>query len=118
PDAEVIADVAPQPVKPLRFDDQKEDDQPAEQDQPQIGYRIQQVALREEEPAVILEKPARQDRQQGHENSAEDRAEDRDEPADDDHRQVIDRDGQLELLIIGDAQIIGVEHAGDPGVER
>src|SRR5262249_12454265 len=39
-------------------------------------------------------------------------------PADDDHGEVIDRDANLELLVVGDAEIVGVEHAGDARVER
>src|SRR3984893_17995001 len=63
PNPEVIPDVAPQAVQSLRLDHQEKDDQAAEQDQPQIGDRVEQVALREERPAVILEKPAGHDRQ-------------------------------------------------------
>src|SRR5437016_5483494 len=70
PHPEVVADVAPQPVQTLRLDDQEKDDQPAEQNLPQIGYRVEQVALRKEQPAVILEEPAGQDRQQGNEDRA------------------------------------------------
>src|ERR1700732_5269288 len=85
PNPEVIPDVAPQAVQSLRLDHQGKDDQAAEQDQPQIGDRVEQVALREEQTAVILEKPAGHDREQGDEDGAEDRAEDRAEPADDDN---------------------------------
>src|SRR5438552_12784880 len=67
PDPEVISNVAPQPVQPFRLDHQEKNYQDAEQGQPQVGDRVLQVLLREEQPAVILEKPARQDRQQGNE---------------------------------------------------
>src|SRR6516225_7401990 len=40
PDPEVISDIAPQPVQPLRLHRQKENDQAAERDQPQIGNRV------------------------------------------------------------------------------
>src|SRR5207244_1274729 len=75
PDPEVIADIAPQPVQPLRLHNQEENDQAAEQDQAQIGNGILQILLREQEPAVILKKPAGQDRQQGNEDGTENRAE-------------------------------------------
>ena len=45
-------------------------------------------------------------------------AQHRAEPADDDHGQVVDGHADLELLVVGDAEVVGVEHAGDPGVER
>src|SRR5215831_16789362 len=83
PEPEVISDIAPQPVQPFGLDHQEENDQGAEQDQPQIGDRVLQVLLREQQPAVILKKPAGQDRQQGNEDGAENRAENRAEPADD-----------------------------------
>src|ERR1051326_6774362 len=65
PYAKVIADVAPQPVKALRLDHQEEDDQGAEDDLPQIGDCVEQIAAREEQPAVILEKPAGHDGKEG-----------------------------------------------------
>src|SRR5207245_1211135 len=49
-------------------------------------------------------------RQEGHEDRAEDRPQDGAEPADDDHRQVVDRDADLELLVVGDAEEVRVEH--------
>src|ERR1700748_360827 len=33
-------------------------------------------------------------------------------PADDDHRQIVDRDCQLKLFVIRDPQVIGIEHTG------
>src|SRR5436853_1915225 len=57
PDPEIIADVAPQPVQPFWFDNQEEDDQATEHDEPQIGDRVQQIGLREEQPTEILEEP-------------------------------------------------------------
>src|SRR5260370_10600598 len=74
PDPEVISNVAPQPVQPFRLDHQEKNDQDAEQGQPQVGDRVLQVLLREEQPAVILEKPARQNRQQGNEDGTRNRA--------------------------------------------
>src|SRR3981189_3289571 len=118
PYPEIITDVAPQPVQTFRLHDQEENDQTAEHDQTQVRDRVQQIALRKEQPAEILEKPAGEDRQQGDEDGAEDRAEDRPEPADDDHRQVIDRHGQLELFVIRDAEVIGVKHPRHAGVKR
>src|SRR6266542_2009955 len=77
PDPEVISNVAPQPIQPLRLDHQEKNDQYAEQGQPQIRDRVLQVLLGEEQPAVILKKPARQDRQQGNEDRPENRSENR-----------------------------------------
>src|SRR5260370_23912910 len=54
PDPEVISDITPQPAQPFRLHDQKENDQGAEQDQPQVGDRVLQVLLSEQQPAVIL----------------------------------------------------------------
>src|SRR5215472_5876897 len=118
PHPEVISDVAPQAVKPLRLDHQKENDQTTEQDQPQIGDDVREIGLREDEAAKGFEKPAGDNRQQGHENRAEDRAEYRAEPADDDHRQIVDRHGDLKLLVIGDAEIVGIENTSDAGIKR
>src|SRR5467141_2624761 len=49
PYPEVVSDVSPQAVEPFRFDHQKEDDQSAEQDQPQIGNYVGQIGLREDQ---------------------------------------------------------------------
>src|SRR5882724_9323602 len=68
PDPEVISNVAPQPVQPFRLDHQEKNDQDTEQGQSQIGDCVLQVLLGEEQPAVILKKPARQKRQQGNED--------------------------------------------------
>src|SRR6185503_13935922 len=43
---------------------------------------------------------------------------DRAQAADDDHRQVVDGGDEGELLVIGDAEVVGVKHPGDPRVER
>src|SRR5712691_8458616 len=83
PDPEIISDVAPQPVQPFRLDHQEKNYQAAEQGQPQVGDRVLQILLREQQPAVILEEPSRQDRQQGNEDGPENRAENRAETADD-----------------------------------
>src|SRR5947208_3670189 len=53
PDPEVISNVSPQPAQPFRLHHQEEDDQPAEQDQPQIWDRVLQVLTGEQQPAVI-----------------------------------------------------------------
>src|SRR4029077_3621985 len=54
----------------------------------------------------------------GDKDRSEYRAENRTKPADDYHRQIIDRDGDLKLLVIGYSQIIGVEDAGHTSVKR
>src|SRR5579862_4946778 len=73
PNTKVITDVAPQTVQPLRLDDQEKDDEGAEHDQPQVRNEVQEIRLREKQPAEILEEPARHDRQHRHENGTEDR---------------------------------------------
>src|SRR5204863_2998352 len=75
PDAEVVADVAPQPVEALRLHHQKEDDQAAEQDEPGAGDDARQLAGVEEQAAERLHRQAQDDRQHGHEDGAEDGAE-------------------------------------------
>src|ERR1700751_2438893 len=45
---------------------------------------------------------------QSNKGGPKNRAEYRPEPADDDHRQIVYRDGQLKLFVIGDPQIIGI----------
>src|SRR5215831_10203635 len=40
------------------------------------------------------------------------------EPADDDHGQVVDRDVDLFLLVVGAAEIVSVQNPSDAGVER
>src|ERR1700732_1047023 len=77
PDAEVIADVAPQPVEAFRLDHQEEDDQSTEDDEAQIGDHVQQVGVREEQSAELFEEQARRDRQQRDEDRAEHRAQHR-----------------------------------------
>src|SRR5581483_7763401 len=51
-------------------------------------------------------------------DGAQDRAQDRAEAADDDHGEVVDGDDDLERLVVGDAEIVGVEHAAHARVER
>src|ERR1700730_8485576 len=102
PYPEVVSDVSPQAVEPLRFDHQEEDDQAAEQDQPQIGDDVRQIRLREDQTAEGFEKPTSHDRQQDHEDRAQDRAEDRAEPADDHHSQLMNLNIDLKLPVIGD----------------
>src|SRR3990172_1487999 len=106
PDPEVVPDVAPQPVQPIRLDDEEEDDQAAEQDQAEVRDDVEHRGRGEDEAAERLHGVADQDRQQRHEDRAEDRTEDRAEPADDDHRQVVDRRHDLELLVVRDAEVV------------
>src|SRR5262247_1406282 len=118
PDPEIAPDVPPQTVQSLRLDDQEEDDERAEHHETEVGDEVQHGLLREKDAAEGLHAVADDDRQQGHEDGPEDRAEYRAEPSDDDHRQVVDRDADLELLVIRDAEEVGVQHAGDAGAER
>src|SRR3989442_12352388 len=103
PDSEIVPNVAPEPVEPLRLDDQEYHDKNPEPHQPEIRDDVQHLRRREEEPAERLHRVADQDREERHEDRAEDGPEDRAEPADDDHRQVVDGDGDLELLVVRDA---------------
>src|SRR5262249_56142226 len=57
------------------------------------------------------------DGQHGKEDGAEDAPEPRAETADDDHCQIVDGDDDLERLVVGDAEIVGVEDAAHAGVE-
>src|SRR5215472_12232867 len=95
PHAKVVADVPPQPCEPVRLDDQKEDDQAAKDDQPQMGNEVSQVGLRQEHATGGFQRPAGHDRQQRDKDRTEDRAQYRAEAADDHHRQIIDRDIEL-----------------------
>src|SRR3990172_4925308 len=54
PDPEVIPDVPPQPVQPLRLHDQEEDDQRAEQDQAQVRDDVEHRGLAEDQAAEPL----------------------------------------------------------------
>src|SRR6185312_7381102 len=74
--------------------------------------------LRKEQASRCFEKPARGDRQQRDENRTQYRTQHRAEPADDDHREVVDRDVDLELLVIGDAEVVALERSGNSGEER
>src|SRR5262245_214987 len=118
PDPEIAPDVPPQTVQSLRLHDQEEDDERAEHHETEVGDEVQHGLLREEDATEGLHSVADDDRQQGHEDGPEDRAEHRAEPADDDHRQVVDGDADLELLVVRDAEEVRVQDAGDPGVER
>src|SRR6266545_3540114 len=117
PDTEIAPDVPPESVEPLRLDDEEEDDEGAEQDEAQVGDDVQHGPRREQEPAEYLHQVADGDGQQGDEDRAEDGAEHRTEAADDDHGQIVDGHGDLELLVVGDAQIVRVEHARHAGIE-
>src|SRR2546430_9324105 len=118
PDAEITPDVPPQAIQPLGLHDQEEDDEGAEHHEAEIGNQIQDGLLFEEHTAERVYGVADQDGQQGDEDGAEDRAQHRAEPTDDDHGQIVDRHPELELLVVGDAEEVRVEHAGDAGVER
>src|SRR5262245_39409359 len=118
PYSEVAEDIAPQPVETFWLERQEQYDQRAKYHQAQIGDDICKVGLRQEQAAESFEKPARGNWQQGDEDRAKDRAQHRAEPADDDHGQIIDRDVDLKLLVIGDTEIVSVENPSDAGVER
>src|SRR5262245_11662515 len=92
PDAEIVADVPPESVQPFRLHDQEEDDQGPEQHEAEVGNEVEDGLRGEEEAPEGLHRVADDDRQQRDEERAEDGPEHRAEPADDDHRQVVDRD--------------------------
>src|SRR5204862_8296582 len=54
----------------------------------------------------------------GDEDGAKDRAQHRTQAADNDHRQIVDGNDDLKRLIIGDAEIVGVENAAHARIER
>src|SRR5215472_10408783 len=118
PYSEITEDIAPQPVETFRLERQEQYDQRAKYHQAQIGNDICKVGLRQEQAAKSFEKPACGNWQQGDEDGAKNRAQHRAEPADDDHGQVVDRDVDLKLFVVGDAEIVSVENASDTGVER
>src|SRR5712664_3846227 len=117
PDTEIVADVPPQAVQPIRLDDQEHDDERAEQHQAEVGDEVEHGLRGEEDPAEGLHRVADGDGEQGDEDGPEDRAQHGAEPADDDHGQVVDGDRDLELLVVGDAEEVRVEDAGDARVE-
>src|SRR6516164_9990738 len=118
PDSKIIADVAPEAVEPLRLYHQEKDDQETEDDQSHArGHRRKRRRV-PEIAAEGFDDDADGDRQHGDEDGTEDAAEHRAEAADDDHRQIVDGDDDLERLVVGDAEIVGVEDAAHAGVER
>src|SRR5437660_7005309 len=117
PDTEVAADVPPQAVQALRLHDEEEDDEGAEQHEAKVRNQVQDGLRLEEDSAERLHGVADHDGQQRDEDGPEDRAQHGAEPADDDHGQVVDRDADLELLVVGDAEEVRVEHPGHASVE-
>src|SRR3989442_6432591 len=73
PDAEVAADVAPEPVQSLRLQHQEHDDERAEQREPEGPDQVVHRRLREEDGPERLHGVADDDRQQRHEGRPEDR---------------------------------------------
>src|SRR5689334_15864350 len=118
PNPEVTPDIPPQPIEPLGLDDQKEDDQAAEHRETGAGNDVRQLRLAEDQRTRSFQEKTQYDRQQRDEYRAKNRAQNRAQPADDDHGEEVDRDVELELLVVGDAEIVGVEHPADAGVER
>ncbi len=82
------------------------------------GTRLARSATLRKRPPEDFEHPAGHDRQQRNEDRAKDRPEHRAEAADDHHRQIVDGDIELELLVIGDPQIVAFQDAGHAGIER
>src|SRR5262245_32248578 len=117
PDAKVVADVPPQPVQPFGLHDEEEDDEGAEHHEAEVGNEVEDGLRREEEAAERLHRVADPDGQERDEDGAEDRAQDGAQAPDDDHGEVVDGDADLELLVVGDAEVVRVEDAGDAGVE-
>src|SRR5215470_19227758 len=117
PDAEVVADVPPQPVQPLGLHDEEEDDEGAEHHEAEVGNQVQHGLGREEEAPERLHRIAYRDGQERDEDGAEDRAQDGPQASDDDHGEVVDGHADLELLVVGDAEIVRVEDARDARVE-
>src|SRR5436305_13720659 len=118
PDTEVAPDVAPQAVQPLGLQHGEHDEEGAEQGKAQRGNQVAYGRVREQHAAERLHDVADHDGQQRYEECPEDRPQDGAEPADDDHRQVVDRHADLELLVVRDAEVVGIQHARHPGIER
>src|SRR5882762_10253790 len=117
PDTEIVADITPQAVQPIRLDDQEQDDERAEQHETEVGDQVEHGLRGEEDPAEGLHRVTDANGEQGDEDGPEDRAQHRAEPTDDDHGQVVDGDRDLELLVVGDAEKVRVQDPGDPGIE-
>src|SRR3989304_2747056 len=75
PEAEVVTEVPPEAVEPLRLDHQEEDDQRPEQDQAEVRDDVAHRRLGEEEPAGRLHRVPDGDGQQRDEGRAEHRSE-------------------------------------------
>src|SRR5215467_3722962 len=117
PDTEVVADVPPQAVQSLGLDDEEEDDEGPEHHEAEVGDEVEHGLGREEDAAEGLHGVADADGEEGDEDGPEHGAEHGAEPADDDHGEVVDGDADLELLVVGDAEVVGVEDPRHPRVE-
>src|SRR5665213_678102 len=118
PDSEIIPYVAPEPVQSFRLEHQEHDNQCPEDNEPHARDHRGHLTGIEEDPADALHHGADNEWQQSNECRAQDRSEHRAQSADDDHREIIDGDIDLELLVVRDPEVIGVKHAADTGVER
>src|SRR4029453_18356166 len=117
PDPEVVANVPPESVQPLRLHDEEKDDESAEHHESQVGDEVHHGLRLEEHAPEGLHAQTDDDGEQGDEHGAEDRAQNRAQPSHDDHGEVVDVDVDLEPLVVGDADEVGEEHAGDAGIE-
>src|SRR6266508_4677337 len=117
PDAEVVPDIPPQAIQPLGRDREEDDDEGAEHHEAEVGNEVEHGLRCEKEAAKGLHAEADDDGQERDEDRPQHRAQDRPEPADDDHGEVVDGHVDLELLVVGDPEEIGVEDAGDARVE-
>src|SRR6266540_2150883 len=111
----VVPDRVPPRGHAVRLEEQEEHDR--EPEDPGLERREEVDELREgvRELARPHAEHLRQDRD---EDRPEDRAEDRAEPADDDHPELVDRDGDGEVLRADDVRVVGDERPRDAHVER
>src|SRR5712692_5689327 len=95
PQAQLFLGDLPEPRQAQGLDDEEKDDQPAEDDELEVGH----YGMRDLDAEGVLDRPGRQveeDRQQRDESGAEEAAEDRAHAADDHHEQ--DPEGQIQAV--------------------
>src|SRR5260370_18743452 len=90
PQPELFLGDLPQPRQPVRLDDEKEDDEPAEDHALEVGQDIDWHREPEPQPGAVEEEG-----QQDYERGAEERAEDAAKTPDDHHEQDLYRAAQV-----------------------
>src|SRR5262249_24868950 len=98
-------------------DEEEEDDESPEHHGGGVGEEVEHGRGSEEDAAEGLHGVADPNGEEGDEDGPEHGAEHGAEPADDDHGEVVDGHADLELLVVGDAQVVGIEDPGDARVK-